>query len=38
MRRKEHYLCDVPVKAAYTESYHKETSDKLKLRDSLVDE
>lgn len=37
MRKNQHYFCDVPVKATYTESNHKETSEKLKLRDILKD-
>lgn len=35
--KKERYFCDVPVKATYTESNNKETSDQLKSRDILED-
>ena len=32
LRRTQHHFCDIPTKKK-SESYHKETSDKLKLRD-----
>lgn len=34
----EHNFCDVPVKDIYTESNHKETSDKPKMRNILEEE
>lgn len=34
---KERNFCNIPVKDIYTESNHKETSDKLKQREILED-